>query len=52
MLACRDRLMHPKSMQDLLITDAEWPNFQMGASWLIEQFVAFICHFGAKASAG
>jgi hypothetical protein len=38
----RDRLMHPKSVQDLEVADDEWNDIHLGVEWLFEQLFGFM----------
>ena len=41
-IAKRHKLMHPKTPDDLLITDSEWQRMSEGISWLQEQQFSFV----------
>lgn len=40
-LTVRDRITHPKSASDLVISDGEWPNVHSGLSWALSRFTEF-----------
>lgn len=42
LLAKRDCLMHPKSMEDLTVTDTQWDKVYEGARWLFAQLFGLV----------
>jgi hypothetical protein len=42
LLAKRDQLMHPKSLSDFAVSDAEWETIYEGTTWLFSPLLGFI----------
>jgi len=38
----RDKLIHPRTIQDLEITESKWPQHHCGVIWLIQNLISFI----------
>jgi len=48
LLSKRDCLMHPKSMDDLTVSDAQWDEIYEGARWLFVQLFGLIDQLRVK----
>ena len=38
----RDKIIHPKTIQDLEISESEWQQYHNGIVWLIQNLISFI----------